>query len=99
MNTKGVSGEMVYKYPIHRKFLQCDVLKKMGIPKKKWNCAWENSKKILQDIQIIVTATAVRIPVVGGHRWSGKFRIWKWFWCKLKLENTMKLQELKFKII
>ena len=63
----GVDGEMAYKYPIHRNAIpQCDVFEENGYTKEEMKLVRE-TQKILQDNTIAVTATAVRIPVVGGH--------------------------------
>jgi aspartate-semialdehyde dehydrogenase len=63
----GVTGEMAYKYPIHRNAIpQCDVFEDNGYTKEEMKLVRE-TKKIIGDEQIAVTATAVRIPVVGGH--------------------------------
>lgn len=64
---KDVKGEMVYPYPIHRNALpHCDVFEDNGYTKEEMKLTRE-TKKILQDYAVLVTATAVRIPVVGGH--------------------------------
>jgi aspartate-semialdehyde dehydrogenase len=63
----GVSGEMAYKYQIHRNAIpQCDVFEDNGYTKEEMKLVRE-TQKILGDKTIAVTATAVRIPVVGGH--------------------------------
>ncbi|MDK2771834.1 MAG: aspartate-semialdehyde dehydrogenase [Flavobacterium sp.] len=63
----GVKGEMAYKYQIHRNAIpQCDVFEENGYTKEEMKLVRE-TKKILNDNTIAVTATAVRIPVVGGH--------------------------------
>ncbi len=63
----GVKGEMVYKYPIHRNAIpQCDSFEENGYTKEEMKLVRE-TKKILDDNSVAVTATAVRIPVVGGH--------------------------------
>ncbi|GFR75517.1 aspartate-semialdehyde dehydrogenase [Elysia marginata] len=65
--SKGVEGEMVYPYPIHKNALpHCDIFEENGYTKEEMKLVRE-TKKILQDNHIKVTATAVRIPVVGGH--------------------------------
>jgi len=64
---KGEKGEMAYKYQIHRNAIpQCDVFEENGYTKEEMKLVRE-TKKILSDDSINVTATAVRIPVVGGH--------------------------------
>lgn len=64
---KGVQGEMAYKYPIHRNAIpQCDSFEENGYTKEEMKLVRE-TKKILSDNTIAVTATAVRVPIVGGH--------------------------------
>ena len=64
----GESGEMAYAYPIHRNAIpHCDVFEDNGYTKEEMKLVKE-TKKILGDDTVLVTATAVRIPVVGGHR-------------------------------
>ncbi|MDI9312079.1 MAG: aspartate-semialdehyde dehydrogenase [Limnohabitans sp.] len=63
----GAQGEMAYKYPIHRNLIpQCDVFEDNGYTKEEMKLVRE-TQKILDDKTIAVTATAVRVPVVGGH--------------------------------
>lgn len=63
----GIQGEMAYKYPIHRNAIpQCDVFEDNGYTKEEMKLVNE-TKKILSDDSIAVTATAVRVPIVGGH--------------------------------
>jgi aspartate-semialdehyde dehydrogenase len=58
--------EMAYKYPIDKNCIpQCDVFTENGYTKEEMKLTNE-TKKIL-DPKINVTATAVRVPVVGGH--------------------------------
>lgn len=60
-------GEMAYPYPIHRNALpHCDVFQENGYTKEEIKLVKE-TQKILGDDQIRITATAIRIPVVGGH--------------------------------
>lgn len=62
----GITGEMAYKYPIDKNCIpQCDVFTDNGYTKEEMKLTNE-TKKIL-DTKINVTATAVRVPVVGGH--------------------------------
>jgi aspartate-semialdehyde dehydrogenase len=62
----GQSGEMAYKYPIDKNCIpQCDSFEDNGYTKEEMKLTNE-TKKIL-DPAILVTATAVRVPVVGGH--------------------------------
>jgi aspartate-semialdehyde dehydrogenase len=58
---------MAYKYPIHRNAIpQCDLFEENGYTKEEMKLVRE-TKKILGDNTIAVTATAVRVPIVGGH--------------------------------
>ena len=63
----GIKGDMVYKYEINRNCIpQCDSFVENGYTKEEMKLVNE-TKKILSDDSIRVTATAVRVPVVGGH--------------------------------
>ncbi|GEL10735.1 aspartate-semialdehyde dehydrogenase [Flavobacterium glycines] len=63
----GIDGEMAYKYQIHRNAIpQCDVFEDNGYTKEEMKLVKE-TKKILSDDSVKVTATAVRVPIVGGH--------------------------------
>ncbi|MBP6458981.1 MAG: aspartate-semialdehyde dehydrogenase [Crocinitomicaceae bacterium] len=62
----GISGEMAYHYPIDKNCIpHCDTFLENGYTKEEMKLMNE-PKKIL-DPAIQVTATAVRVPVVGGH--------------------------------
>ena len=62
-----IKGDMAYPYPIHRNALpHCDVFMDNGYTKEEMKLVNE-THKILADDSIGVTATAIRIPVVGGH--------------------------------
>lgn len=64
---RGASGDMAYPYAIHRNAIpHCDVFEENGYTKEELKLIRE-TQKILDDRTIAVTATAVRIPVVGGH--------------------------------
>jgi len=63
----GKKGEMAYPYPIHKNAIpQCDVFTENGYTKEEMKLTNE-TKKILGDETVQVSATAIRIPVVGGH--------------------------------
>ncbi len=63
----GVSGEMAYKYPIDLNVIpQIDVFLENGYTKEEMKMVKETCK-IMGDDSIRVTATTVRIPVMGGH--------------------------------
>lgn len=66
---KGESAEypMAYKYPIDLNAIpQIDVFLENGYTKEEMKMTLE-TKKIMGDDSIKVTATTVRIPVIGGH--------------------------------
>jgi aspartate-semialdehyde dehydrogenase len=64
---KKVEGEMAYKYPIDLNVIpQIDVFLDNGYTKEEMKMVKETCK-IMGDDSIKVTATTVRIPVVGGH--------------------------------
>ncbi|MBE7441568.1 MAG: aspartate-semialdehyde dehydrogenase [Flavobacteriales bacterium] len=63
----GIKGEMAYPYPIDKNCLpQCDVFTENGYTKEEMKLVNE-PKKIMGDDSLRITATAVRVPVVGGH--------------------------------
>lgn len=63
----GIKGEMAYPYPIDKNCLpQCDVFTDNGYTKEEMKLVNE-PKKIMNDNSLRITATAVRVPVVGGH--------------------------------
>ena len=62
----GIQGEMAYPYPIDKNCIpHCDDFLDNGYTKEEMKLTNE-TKKIL-DPNIHVSATAVRIPIVGGH--------------------------------
>lgn len=63
----GTAGDMAYPYPIDRNVLpHCDVFLENDYTKEEMKLVHE-TRKILGDESIAVTATAVRVPVAGGH--------------------------------
>lgn len=63
----GIEGEMAYKYKIDLNVIpQIDVFTENGYTKEEMKMVNE-TKKIMGDNSIRVTATTVRIPVMGGH--------------------------------
>ena len=63
----GLTGEMAYPHVIDKNCLpQCDVFTDNGYTKEEMKLVNE-TKKIMGDDSIRVTATAVRVPVRGGH--------------------------------
>jgi len=84
---KGVNGEysMAYKYPIDLNAIpQIDVFLDNGYTKEEMKMVNE-TKKIMRDDSIRLTATTVRIPVVGGHSES----------VNVEFENEYDLEEVK----
>lgn len=64
---QGIEGERAYPHPIHRNALpHCDVFEENGYTKEEMKLVRE-TRKILDAPDIAVTATAVRVPVAGGH--------------------------------
>jgi aspartate-semialdehyde dehydrogenase len=62
----GIKGDMAYPFPIDRNVIpRCDVFTDNGYTKEEMKLVNE-TRKIL-DPAIRVTATAVRVPVTGGH--------------------------------
>lgn len=64
---QGIEGERAYKYPIDLNAIpQIDVFLENGYTKEEMKMVKETCK-IMRDDSIRVTATTVRIPVMGGH--------------------------------
>jgi aspartate-semialdehyde dehydrogenase len=64
---KGIEGPMAYPYKIDMNVLpHIDVFLDNGYTKEEMKMVNE-TKKIMEDDSIRVTATTVRVPVVGGH--------------------------------
>lgn len=81
----GVQGEMAYKYQIDLNVIpQIDVFLENGYTKEEVKMIKETGK-IMQDDSIKVTATTVRIPVVGGHSES----------VNVEFENEFDMAEVK----
>lgn len=73
-----IVGEMAYKHPIHRNAIpHCDDFMENGYTKEEIKLSNE-TKKIL-DPKIKVSATAVRVPIVGGHSESVNITLKKGF--------------------
>lgn len=63
----GIAGEMAYAYKIDKNVIpQIDVFLDNGYTKEEMKMVNE-TKKIMGDERIAVTATCVRIPTTGGH--------------------------------
>ncbi|RYY85624.1 MAG: aspartate-semialdehyde dehydrogenase, partial [Chitinophagaceae bacterium] len=81
----GKEGPMAYKYPIDLNALpQIDVFMDNGYTKEEMKMVNE-TKKIMGDDSIRVTATTVRIPTVGGHSESAN----------VEFENEFEVGELR----
>ena len=64
--SNNIKGEMAYNYQIHQNAIpHCDDFLKNGYTKEEMKLSNETNK--ILDKEIKVTATAVRIPVMGGH--------------------------------
>ena len=64
---QGKKGVMAYPYPIHKNAIpHCDVFLENDYTKEEMKLVHE-THKILGDDTMGITATAIRIPVVGGH--------------------------------
>src|SRR5438552_16404634 len=84
---KGMNGEyiMAYKYPIDLNAIpQIDVFLENGYTKEEMKMVNE-TRKIMRDDSIRVTATTVRIPVMGGHSES----------VNVEFENEYDMEEVK----
>lgn len=78
-------GSMAYNYQIHKNAIpHCDVFQENGYTKEEMKLVNE-THKILSDNTIGVTATAVRIPVIGGHSES----------VNIELKKSVSLSEIK----
>ena len=82
---KGIVGEMAYKYPIDLNAIpQIDVFLDNGYTKEEMKMTNE-TVKIIGDANIKLTATTVRIPVMGGHSES----------VNIEFENDFNLDEVR----
>lgn len=82
---KGVKGEMAYKYPIDLNVIpQIDVFLDNAYTKEEMKMVNE-TRKIMEDDDIRLTATTVRIPVTGGHSES----------VNIEFEKDFDVQEVK----
>jgi aspartate-semialdehyde dehydrogenase len=82
---KGIKGEMAYAYPIDMNAIpQIDVFTDNGYTKEEMKMVNE-TKKIMGDESIRLTATTVRIPVMGGHSES----------VNVEFENEFELDEIR----
>jgi len=81
----GISGEMAYKYRIDKNVIpQIDVFVDNGYTKEEMKMVNE-TKKIMRDDSLAITATCVRIPTTGGHSES----------INIEFENDFDLKEVR----
>ncbi len=81
----GIEGEMAYKYKIDQNAIpHIDVFLENGYTKEEMKMVKETNK-IMGDDSIKVTATCVRIPVLGGHSES----------VNIEFENDFVLNEVR----
>jgi aspartate-semialdehyde dehydrogenase len=81
----GIIGEMAYKHPIDLNAIpQIDVFTENGYTKEEMKMVNE-TKKIMGDNSIEVSATCVRIPTMGGHSES----------VNIEFENDFDLDEVR----
>ncbi|MDQ6889835.1 MAG: aspartate-semialdehyde dehydrogenase [Bacteroidota bacterium] len=82
---ENIKGEMAYKYPIDKNAIpQIDVFTANGYTKEEIKMVNE-TRKIMGDNSIQLTATCVRIPVMGGHSES----------VNIEFENDFNLDDVK----
>ena len=82
---KNIEGEMAYKYTIDKNAIpQIDVFTDNGYTKEEMKMVNE-TRKIMRAENIQLTATCVRIPVMGGHSES----------VNIEFENDFDLDEVK----
>ncbi len=81
----GIIGEKAYAYPIDMNVIpQIDVFTENDYTKEEMKMVKETNK-IMNDNSIKVTATCVRLPVMGGHSES----------VNIEFENEFEIKELK----
>ena len=82
---KGIKGEMAYNHPIDLNVLpQVDIFLENGYSREEMKMVNE-TRKILRDDSIRITATTVRVPVIGGHSEA----------VNVEFENDFDLNEIK----
>jgi aspartate-semialdehyde dehydrogenase len=82
---QGIAGEMAYKYKIDKNVIpQIDVFMDNDYTKEEMKMVME-TKKIMRDQNIAVTATCVRIPTTGGHSES----------VNIEFENEFDIDDIK----
>ncbi|AGC66962.1 aspartate-semialdehyde dehydrogenase [Candidatus Uzinura diaspidicola str. ASNER] len=78
-DSQGISTERIYPHPIYQNSLpQCDLLDEKGYTKEELKLIKETIK-IMDVDSMKITATSVRIPVIGGHSESVNITFEKYF--------------------
>lgn len=91
---KGIEAERAYAYPIDKNCIpHCDVFLDNLYTKEEMKLTHE-TKKILGDDSVLVSATAVRVPVVGGHSESVNIEFEKPFTLEAVREALAKMPNL-----
>ena len=81
---KNIEGEKAYPYKIYKNCLpHCDIFTENGYTKEEMKLVNETNKILNSEIKI--TATAVRVPVAGGHSES----------VNIEFENDFELSEIR----
>ncbi len=84
-DSQGIATERIYPHPIYQNSLpQCDLLEEKGYTKEELKLIKEPIK-IMDTLSMKVTATSVRIPVLGGHSES----------VNITFEKDFNLEDLK----
>lgn len=66
-DSQGISTERIYPHPIYQNSLpQCDILENKGYTKEELKLMTETIK-IMDVASMKITATSIRIPILGGH--------------------------------
>ena len=82
--SNNIEGEMAYNYQIHQNAIpHCDDFLENGYTKEEMKLSNETNK--ILDKEIKVTATAVRIPVMGGHSES----------VNIEFKNSFEISDVK----
>ncbi len=85
---RGIKGEMAYAYPIDMNcFPHGGTFQSDGYTTEEQKLI-DETRKILEDQSIMVTATVVRIPVVGGHSEA----------VNVEFENDFNIDDVRFLI-
>lgn len=76
---QGIAGEKAYPHPIYQNVLpHCDSFLSNGYTKEEMKIV-DETRKILGDQTLRISATAVRVPVIGGHSESVTLELCDYF--------------------